>query len=106
MIGDIAASYGKPYPWDVRVRLLGTTEMTTAKIAVTELELPITIDEFRAQFTASSRQKLLDVDMMKGVHSTLSLFFVAVYPFVHVSNIIYYSKYILYICAMFRSINH
>lgn len=71
VIGEIAASYDKPYPWDVRVSLLGTTEMTTAKIAVTELGLPITVDEFRSQFSTASRQRLGDVGMMEGVRQLI-----------------------------------
>lgn len=67
VIGDIAASYGKPYPWDVRVRILGTTETATAKIAVTELNLPITVAEFRSIFSSTAREHLSDVSMMKGV---------------------------------------
>lgn len=67
VIFDIAASYGKPYPWDVRVRLLGTTENATSKIAVTELNLPISVAEFRSQFSSTARKRLCDVSMMKGV---------------------------------------
>lgn len=68
VIADIAAEYGKPYPWDVRVRIMGTVENVTAKIAVTELGLPITIDEFRQKFSKESRARLGHVPMMKGVH--------------------------------------
>jgi len=71
VIGDIAASYGKPYPWDVRVRLLGTTENATAKIAVTELNLPITVAEFRSVFSSTARVHLSDVSMMKGAERLL-----------------------------------
>lgn len=69
VIREIAASYDKEYFWEVRVRLLGTTEQNTSKIAVTELGLPITVEEFRTQFSTMGRQRLNDVGMMKGVHN-------------------------------------
>lgn len=47
---------------------MGTVESVTAKIAVTELGLPITIDEFRQKFSKESRSRLGHVQMMKGVH--------------------------------------
>lgn len=58
--------YNKPYPWDTRIRILGTTEQMTAKIAVNELALPITVDEFRAKFSELARVRLQTVPWLRG----------------------------------------
>lgn len=66
LVRDVAKKYNKPYPWDTRIRILGTTEQMTAKIAVNDLQLPITVDEFRQQFCALARKRLLDVTWLRG----------------------------------------
>uniref|UniRef100_A0A034WRH8 Putative pseudouridine-5'-monophosphatase n=1 Tax=Bactrocera dorsalis TaxID=27457 RepID=A0A034WRH8_BACDO len=43
IVRQIAGSFNKSYPRDVRLKLLGTTEQKSAEIAVNELELPITL---------------------------------------------------------------
>jgi len=65
-VRDIAKMYGKPYPKEVRMRILGTTEQLTAKIAVTELQLPITVTKFRELFSAYLRRRLADLSLMRG----------------------------------------
>lgn len=63
---DVAKMYNKPYPWDTRIRILGTTEQMTAKIAVKELQLPITVDEFRHKFSELARERLRNVTWLRG----------------------------------------
>lgn len=46
IISDIARMFGKEYTFEARMKILGTPEMDTAKIAIKELGLPITVDEF------------------------------------------------------------
>lgn len=69
MVGDIARSFGIPYRYDVRMRILGTTEQMTAKLAVNELRLPISVDEFTVRFSELGRQRLGNVDLLKGSSS-------------------------------------
>lgn len=69
LVRDIAKSCNKPYPWDVRMRILGTTEQMTAKIAVNELHLPITVDEFKQKFTELGRKRLANVTWLRGSFS-------------------------------------
>lgn len=63
---DVAKMYNKPYPWDTRIRILGTTEQMTAKIAVNDLKLPITVDEFRQKFCELGRKRLQNVGWLRG----------------------------------------
>lgn len=48
------------------MQILGTTEQMTAKIAVTELQLPITIDEFRKKFAEMALTRVGNVTLLKG----------------------------------------
>ncbi|XP_037922907.1 probable pseudouridine-5'-phosphatase isoform X2 [Hermetia illucens] len=66
MVRQIAAIYGKPYPYDVRMRIMGTTEQLTAKIAVTELNLPISVEQFLDKFTELSLVNLGKADLHPG----------------------------------------
>lgn len=58
--------YGKPYPKETRMRILGTTEQGTAKIAINDLNLPLTVTEFRQIFSELLRQRLGDLQLMRG----------------------------------------
>lgn len=71
IVGDIAKLFGKPYPHDVRMRVLGTTEQSMAKIAVRDLDLPITATEFHHLFTALCRQRFLNLSLMEGAERLL-----------------------------------
>lgn len=71
MVGDIAKLYGKPYPHDVRMRVLGTTEQLMAKIAVTDLDLPITPAEFHKIFQMLCRKRFLNLNLMPGAERLL-----------------------------------
>lgn len=66
IVENLAQKYGKPYPWDVRMKILGTTERRTCEIAVKELDLPCTVDDFQRQFKQSCLDNLADVYLMKG----------------------------------------
>lgn len=71
MVADIAQLYGKPYPHETRMRVLGTTEQLMAKIAVTDLDLPITPAEFQRLFKALCRKRFQDLDLMPGAERLL-----------------------------------
>lgn len=66
IIENLAKSYNRPYPWDVRMRILGTTERRTCEIAVKELDLPCTVDEFHRQYQLSCLKNLENVFLLKG----------------------------------------
>lgn len=67
MVGDIARSFNIPYRYDVRMRILGTTEQMTAKLAVNELRLPISVDEFKVRFAELGRQRLGNAPLLQGL---------------------------------------
>lgn len=67
MIADIAKSFGKTYPFDVRMKILGTTEQRTAAIAVNDLKLPISTNEFTERFNILGKQRLGDVPLLRGI---------------------------------------
>lgn len=69
IIENLAKSYNRPYPWEVRMRILGTTERRTCEIAVKELNLPCTVDEFHRQFVLSCLKNLENVYLFKGIAS-------------------------------------
>lgn len=66
LIADLLKSYNKPYPWDIRMKVLGTTERKTCEIAVKEMQLPCTVDVFHKQFVKSCLQNLSNVHLLKG----------------------------------------
>lgn len=65
-LADLLKSYNKPYPWDIRMKVLGTTERKTCEIAVKEMQLPCTVDVFHKQFVKSCLQNLSNVHLLKG----------------------------------------
>lgn len=71
IVGDIAHLFGKPYPHDVRLKVLGTTEQLMAQIAVEELDLPITTGEFHRLFTELCRKRFLNLSLMDGAERLL-----------------------------------
>lgn len=64
---DLAKKYQKPYPWDVRMKVLGTTERRTCEIAVKELNLPCTVDDFHKQFIEICLKNLGTAYLFKGL---------------------------------------
>lgn len=65
-VRDIAKSYNKDYPHEVRMRVMGTTEQMTIKIVVKELALPITEAEFQDKFNELCRKRFGKLDLLKG----------------------------------------
>lgn len=49
------------------MKILGTTERRTCEIAVKELNLPCTVDEFHRQFVLSCLKNLKDVYFLQGI---------------------------------------
>jgi hypothetical protein len=49
------------------MKILGTTERRTCEIAVKELSLPCSVDDFHRQFRISCMKNLENVYLFKGV---------------------------------------
>lgn len=45
-MSDIAKSFGTEYTQNIKLKVVGTSEMNTAKTAVKEMQLSITPEEF------------------------------------------------------------
>lgn len=71
---DLAKKYQKPYPWDVRMKILGTTERRTCEIAVKELNLPCTVDDFHKQYVESGLKNLKNVHLLEGLLNLPEIF--------------------------------
>lgn len=65
-VREICKSFGKDYPWDVRMKVMGTTEQKTGEIVVTEMKLPITVDKFLEMLEELCRKKFGKLDLLKG----------------------------------------
>lgn len=53
------------------MRILGTTEQMTAEIAINDMNLPLTVPEFREIFTRLLLDRLSDVSLMRGAERLL-----------------------------------
>ncbi|XP_043640664.1 probable pseudouridine-5'-phosphatase isoform X1 [Drosophila teissieri] len=68
---QIAASFGRPYPVDVRFRVMGTTEQRSAEIAITECQLPITTNDFLKRYSQMCHERLNNVPLLEGAERLL-----------------------------------
>ncbi|KAJ8944915.1 hypothetical protein NQ318_012724 [Aromia moschata] len=66
IIGDIAAQFGKEYSADIKLKILGTPEPDTARIAVTEMQLPLSPEEFLADYKQRVMKELQNPELMPG----------------------------------------
>lgn len=66
-MGDIIRSFGKKYPYETRMKILGTTERRTCEIAVKDLQLNCTVDEFHKEYKTLCREYLSDCKLLKGI---------------------------------------
>lgn len=69
---DIAQSFGKSYPDELKLKILGTPEQDTARIAVAELQLPMTPDEFLDQYHVKVAEGLKNPNIMPGKYLRIS----------------------------------
>lgn len=66
IIQDIARTYNKEYTRDIKLKILGTPEQDTAKIAVTEMNLPLTPEEFLVIYKEKVDAELQNPELMPG----------------------------------------
>lgn len=63
---EILRSFGKEYPYETRMRVLGTTEQATAAIIINELNVPITVQQFIDKQHVICRREFKKLNLMKG----------------------------------------
>ncbi|KAF2904403.1 hypothetical protein ILUMI_01768 [Ignelater luminosus] len=66
MISAIARKYGKEYTLETRMKIMGTPEPVTAKIAVSEMSLPITPEQFLAEYEEMGKIYLQNPPLFEG----------------------------------------
>lgn len=66
IINDIARRFGKTCDKDLRMKILGTLESDTAKIAVRELQLPISPEEFETEMFNRVNVEMKNLDLLPG----------------------------------------
>ncbi|XP_018320549.1 probable pseudouridine-5'-phosphatase isoform X2 [Agrilus planipennis] len=65
-ISEIARNHGKQYTIDIQAKIVGTPERESSRIAVTEMKLPISVDEFQKLFRKISYLYLSSVPLLAG----------------------------------------
>lgn len=61
------ARYGKSYPMDVRMKVLGCTEQTAARTIISELKLPISELQYRSEVAELLDDMLKEAPLMDGM---------------------------------------
>lgn len=97
IVATIANKYGKSYPRDVRLQIMGTTEQRTSEIACKELKLPITPQQFHIQMKELGNQMLRNAPLMKGRKNSFILLVSFQYLFI--------IKFIIIECQLFVLMN-
>ncbi|KAJ8918909.1 hypothetical protein NQ315_016811 [Exocentrus adspersus] len=75
IINDIAAMFGREYTKEVRLKILGTPEKDTARIAVTELKLPLSPEEFLKIYKEKVNKELQNPVLMPGAKELVKHFY-------------------------------
>lgn len=70
-VRDICQSFGKDYPLDVRMRVLGTQAEKSAEIVITSMSLPVTIPEFLKMQREIVQKQFSSVKLMDGAERLL-----------------------------------
>lgn len=63
---EVAAKFGKMYNLDLRYRVLGAPEHDGAKMVVSELKLPISVEEYINMVRAFENKVMSDVELLPG----------------------------------------
>lgn len=65
-VENIAKRFGKKYTPEIQAKVIGTPERESSRIAVTEMKLPISVDEFQIEFRNRAHQHFYHVPKMPG----------------------------------------
>ena len=68
VFSDIAQRHGKVYTAETRGKVIGTTEDVGARIAVEEMQLPMSPEDFLKEYKAAADKSLHTVGLMPGRH--------------------------------------
>lgn len=71
---EVIGRYGKLYPLTIRRKILGTSEMHTASVIVSELNLPLTAKQYHSEVKKLQKTRLENADLMPGINSKIHSF--------------------------------
>lgn len=82
-IVTIARRFGKTYTNEIAAKVIGTVEPESARIAVTEMKLPIPVEDFRKEFRTTSHVIFAKhgASIMPGTISRFVIMCAQFYPF-------------------------
>lgn len=63
---DIAENYGKKYTKEIQGKVIGRLELESARVAVTEMKLPLTPEQFLHKYKLLASDSLAHVALMPG----------------------------------------
>lgn len=66
-IANIAKRFGKIYTPEIQGKVVGTVERESSRIAVTEMKLPMSVDNFQIEFRTTSHKHFHNVPLMPGI---------------------------------------
>lgn len=70
-VREICKSFGKDYPLDVRMKVLGTQAELSAQIVISHLSLPLTIPQFLCMQGDIVRKKFNNIRLLEGAERLL-----------------------------------
>lgn len=71
-VREICGKFGKDYPRDVRMKVMGTQAQKSAEIVISHLSLPLTVPEFlKMQLQIVRKQFGGSIDLMDGAERLL-----------------------------------
>lgn len=74
ILNSIAKLYGKEYTHDVKLKILGTPELDTAKIFLSELDIPLSVEQFIEEYHKRIAEELQNPAFMPGVEKLIKHF--------------------------------
>jgi pseudouridine 5'-phosphatase len=66
VFNKVTEKYGKKMTPEVRLKLLGTTEIRSCETCVNDLKLDVSLDQFISDFREMSQKMLGNIDLMPG----------------------------------------
>ncbi|XP_054161942.1 pseudouridine-5'-phosphatase-like [Oppia nitens] len=64
---NITRKYGKEFTWDLKTKCMGLPPIQSNTLVVTELNLPLSVDQFTQMMNEEFAEAVKDVDLMPGV---------------------------------------
>ncbi|GFS23998.1 pseudouridine-5'-monophosphatase, partial [Elysia marginata] len=70
-IEEICQQYGKTFTWELKAKQMGQKEAVSAQIAIDELGLPLTVEEYLSSLRAKLEQKFPHAQLLPGAEKLI-----------------------------------